>query len=100
MDVMLTVCVIQIDIGSNSIISDDVKIYTATHMIDPTHRTHGLQKAQKVTIGDKCWIGASAIILYVLLALLLPSILSLISLSLPLSSLFPFSILLPPSLIL
>ncbi|TGZ77571.1 trimeric LpxA-like protein [Ascodesmis nigricans] len=53
----------EIDIGSNSIISDDVKIYTATHMIDPTHRTHGLQKAQKVTIGDKCWIGASAIIL-------------------------------------
>lgn len=59
--VMLDVC--DIRIGNNCMIAPQVGLYTATHPIDPTIRTSGLEYGSPITIGNNCWIGGHATIL-------------------------------------
>ncbi len=54
--------VAEVRIGENCMIAPMVGIYTATHPVDPVQRNRGLEYAKPVTIGNSCWIGASAVI--------------------------------------
>ncbi|WP_085993241.1 maltose acetyltransferase domain-containing protein [Oceanobacillus senegalensis] len=58
--VLLDVC--EIKIGDNCIFAPGVHIYTATHPIDATERTTGLEFGRPVKIGQNVWIGGRAII--------------------------------------
>lgn len=51
-----------ITIGDDVMMGPSVRIYAATHPIDPDVRTRGLELTAPVTIGDKCWIGGSVVI--------------------------------------
>ncbi|BEV71673.1 MULTISPECIES: sugar O-acetyltransferase [unclassified Paludibacterium] len=53
----------EIHIGSHVMIAPNVQIYTATHSLDYLSRREWLTTAEKVVIGDDCWIGGGAIIL-------------------------------------
>jgi len=39
-----------------------VQIYTATHPLDLSERTSGIEYGKPITIGDNVWIGGGAII--------------------------------------
>ncbi|MDP4147181.1 MAG: sugar O-acetyltransferase [Bacillota bacterium] len=52
----------QVKIGKNVLIAPNVRIYTATHPIDPKLRLEGAEYAKSVTIGDNVWIGGGSII--------------------------------------
>jgi maltose O-acetyltransferase len=54
--------VMEIKIGSRTLIGPNVQIYTATHPIDYKERATGLEYAKPVTIGNDVWIGGGAII--------------------------------------
>lgn len=54
--------VMQVKIGSRTLIGPGVQIYTATHPIDHKERASGLEFAKAVTIGEDVWIGGAAII--------------------------------------
>lgn len=54
--------VMQVKIGSRTLIGPGVHIYTATHPIDHKERASGLEFAKPVTIGEDVWIGGAAII--------------------------------------
>jgi len=58
--VILDVC--QVDIGQNCQIAPGVHIYTATHPLNASERTNGLEYGKPVTIGDNVWIGGQAIL--------------------------------------
>ncbi|WP_279222051.1 sugar O-acetyltransferase [Clostridium rectalis] len=51
-----------VNIGNNVLIAPNVKIFTATHPIDPNLRKKGLEYAESITIGNNVWIGGGSII--------------------------------------
>ncbi|WP_066187390.1 MULTISPECIES: sugar O-acetyltransferase [Gracilibacillus] len=57
---VLDVC--EVRIGDDCMIGPSVQILTATHPLDPNERTSGKEYAKPITIGNKAWIGAGAII--------------------------------------
>ena len=52
-----------VNIGDNTFIAPDVKIYTPTHPVDPEKRNTGIELALPIFIGKNCWIGGGTIIL-------------------------------------
>lgn len=58
--VILDVC--PVFIGDNCMLAPGVHIYTATHPVDATLRTSGIEYGIPVNIGDNVWIGGRAII--------------------------------------
>ncbi|WP_067216396.1 sugar O-acetyltransferase [Marinomonas gallaica] len=52
----------QVTFGENCLLAPQVGIYTATHPLDPTERSSGLELAKPITIGDNCWVGGHAVI--------------------------------------
>lgn len=52
----------EVHIGREAFLAPGVHIYTAHHPIDPDERGSGLELASPVRIGNRCWIGGSAII--------------------------------------
>jgi maltose O-acetyltransferase len=54
--------VMQVKIGSRTLIGPNVQIYTATHPMNHHERAAGLEYGRPVTIGDDVWIGGSAVI--------------------------------------
>lgn len=54
--------VMQVKIGSRTLIGPNVQIYAATHPMDSRERARGLEFARPVTIGEDVWIGGSAVI--------------------------------------
>jgi maltose O-acetyltransferase len=54
--------VMEVRIGSRTLIGPNVQIYTATHPMDYRERASGLEYARPVAIGDDIWIGGSAVI--------------------------------------
>lgn len=52
----------QVTIGANVLLGPGVHIYTATHPMDYTERSAGLELGKAVTIGDDVWVGGGAII--------------------------------------
>ena len=54
--------VMQVKIGSRTLIGPNVQIYAATHPMDSRERARGLEVARPVTIGEDVWIGGSAVI--------------------------------------
>jgi maltose O-acetyltransferase len=57
---ILDVC--DVRIGDNCMLAPSVKIYTATHPLDPVERNSGEEYGKPITIGDNVWIGGSSII--------------------------------------
>lgn len=51
-----------VKIGNNVLMAPDVRIFTATHPVDPKLRLQGVEYAKPVTIGDNVWIGGGCII--------------------------------------
>lgn len=60
-NIFLDVCPIRI--GDNCMFGPDVKLYTATHPIDPVKRNSGLELGAPITIGDNVWIGGSVTVI-------------------------------------
>ena len=58
--VILDVC--PVHIGDNCMLAPGVQIYTATHPVDLSERTSGIEYGKPITIGDNVWIGGGAII--------------------------------------
>ena len=54
--------VMEVRIGSRTLVGPNVQIYTATHPIDYRIRASGLEYAKPVNIGEDVWIGGSAVI--------------------------------------
>lgn len=54
--------VMQVKIGSRTLIGPNVQIYTATHPMDAEERATGLEFAKPVNIGEDVWIGGSSVI--------------------------------------
>lgn len=52
-----------ITIGKNCFIGPNCGIYTAKHPVIPEERNQGLEKAEKVTIGDNVWFGGDVTVL-------------------------------------
>lgn len=57
-NVFLDVC--PITIGDNCMFGPDVKLYTATHPVDPIERNSGLEYGKPIIIGDNVWIGGNS----------------------------------------
>lgn len=53
----------KVTIGNHVLIAPNVGIYTATHPQNSEVRASGLEMAYPITIGNRVWIGANAIIL-------------------------------------
>ncbi|QST01726.1 acetyltransferase [Pontibacillus sp. ALD_SL1] len=58
--IILDVC--RVTIGDQCLLAPGVRILTATHPVDPTTRSSGLEYGKPVTIKDNVWVGANAII--------------------------------------
>lgn len=54
--------VMEVHIGSRTLVGPNVQIYTATHPMDYRIRASGLEYAKPVYIGEDVWIGGSAVI--------------------------------------
>jgi maltose O-acetyltransferase len=54
--------VMPVTIGDRTLFGPAVQIYTATHPLDATLRSQGLESARPVTIGSDVWVGGGAII--------------------------------------
>src|SRR5688572_20933409 len=54
--------VMQVSIGSRTLIGPNVQIYTATHPMNHLERASGLEFAKPVAIGEDVWLGGSVII--------------------------------------
>ncbi|HLO03687.1 MAG TPA: sugar O-acetyltransferase [Symbiobacteriaceae bacterium] len=52
-----------VEIGDNFMAATKVQLITATHPLDATKRTSGLEYGKPIKIGDNCWLGAGAIVL-------------------------------------
>lgn len=52
----------QVRLGARVLIGPNVQIYAVTHPMDAAERSRGEEWGEKVTIGDDCWIGGSAVI--------------------------------------
>lgn len=54
--------VMEVTIGSRTLIGPNVQIYTATHPINHTERSSGVEYAKPIHIGEDVWLGGSAVI--------------------------------------
>src|SRR5436190_18188750 len=54
--------VMQVIVGSNTLVGPAVQVYTAMHPMNWEERAAGLEFAKPVTIGSDVWIGGGAII--------------------------------------
>ena len=54
--------VMEVEIGSRTLIGPNVQIYTATHPLNYKERAAGVEFAKPVKIGEDVWIGGSAVI--------------------------------------
>lgn len=54
--------VMQVCIGSRTLVGPNVQIYTATHPLDHNGRASGVEFAKPVNIGEDVWIGGSTVI--------------------------------------
>lgn len=52
----------KVSFGNNVLLGPGVHIYAATHPIDATERTGGLETSKPVSIGNNVWIGGRAVI--------------------------------------
>ncbi|SDQ85635.1 maltose O-acetyltransferase [Pseudovibrio sp. Tun.PSC04-5.I4] len=52
-----------VHIGAQTMLGPNVQIYCAQHHKDPVKRIAGLEIAKPVTIGERVWIGGSAILM-------------------------------------
>ena len=52
----------KVTIGHHCKLGPQVGIYTATHPLEATARSEGIQYARPVTLGDHVWVGGHAII--------------------------------------
>jgi len=52
-----------VTIGAHTFVGPFCGIYTASHPLNVHDRNKGLEKAEPVSIGDNCWIGANVTIL-------------------------------------
>lgn len=59
--VFLDVC--PITFGDNCMLGPNVKLYTATHPLNPVKRNSGLEDGSPITVGDNAWIGGGATLL-------------------------------------
>ncbi len=59
-NVMLDVC--PITIGDNCMFAPDVKLYSATHPVEPTLRNSGQEFGKPITIGNNVWLGGSVVV--------------------------------------
>ncbi|MDN6639683.1 MAG: chorismate mutase [Tetragenococcus sp.] len=58
--VFLDIC--PISIGDDCLLAPNVKLYTASHPLDPVRRKSGLEEGRPITIGNDVWIGGGSII--------------------------------------
>jgi len=58
--VLLDIC--PIIIGDNCMLAPNVKLYTASHPLQPDKRNSGLENGRPITLGNNIWIGGGAII--------------------------------------
>ncbi|MFV0287855.1 MAG: sugar O-acetyltransferase, partial [Mycoplasmatales bacterium] len=56
----LDVCPIKI--GDNCMFAPNVRLYTATHPLDPTERNSGLELGKPITIGNNVWLGGDCVV--------------------------------------
>lgn len=54
--------VMEVTIGSRTLIGPNVQIYTATHPISHKDRASGVEFAKSIHIGEDVWLGGSAVI--------------------------------------
>lgn len=54
--------VMEVKIGSRTLLGPNVQIYSATHPMDHSLRASGLEMAKPIVIGEDVWIGGSAVI--------------------------------------
>lgn len=54
--------VMEVRIGSRTLLGPNVQIYSATHPMDHKQRASGLELAKPIVIGEDVWIGGSAVI--------------------------------------
>ena len=59
--VLLDIC--PITIGDNCMLAPNVKLYTASHPLDPIKRKSGLEDGKPITIGNDVWIGGNSVII-------------------------------------
>lgn len=55
--------VVQIRIGANCQLANDIQLLTPIHPLDPQPRREGWEAGEPITIGDNVWIGGGAIVL-------------------------------------
>ena len=55
--------VVEIRIGVNCQLANDIQLLTPIHPLDPQPRREGWEAAEPITIGDNVWIGGGAIVL-------------------------------------
>jgi maltose O-acetyltransferase len=54
--------VMEVSIGSRTLVGPNVQIYTATHPMGHKARASGVEFAKPITIGEDVWLGGSTII--------------------------------------
>ncbi len=59
-NVFLDVC--PITVGDNCMFAPDVKLYTATHPVNPNLRNSGQEYGKPITIGNNVWLGGGTIV--------------------------------------
>ena len=59
--VILDTCTVHV--GNYVLMGPDIKIYTATHPVDPQARLEGLEYGKPIRIGNNVWVGGGTIIL-------------------------------------
>ena len=55
--------VVEIRIGANCQLANDIQLLTPIHPLDPQPRREGWEAGEPITIGDNVWIGGGAIVL-------------------------------------
>ena len=58
--VVLDVC--RVDIGRDCLLGPGVHLYTATHPLDATRRSSGIEYGKPVEIGDDVWLGGRVVV--------------------------------------
>lgn len=51
-----------VTIGDDTFFAPNVQLYAATHPIDPIKRSSGIEFAQAIHIGNRCWLGGGVIV--------------------------------------
>jgi maltose O-acetyltransferase len=54
--------VMEVTIGSRTLVGPNVQIYTATHPINHKERASGVEYAKPIVIGEDVWLGGSSVI--------------------------------------